>query len=205
VCETNFHPGSDVDSVCSAVVQGLQSYRRRVDVDRHIHSAAVERSTDAVSVIRSLRIGRGRRITDPIHDHLQPIVAYADRDIAERNAREVEPRGELSVSQCVERETGGEVVVWSVEWQQTADAARQVVVVIVVQATRVVRPHPTCGSCTTPQGSSRLTTGRFHVLTARQFYLYVTPVVDCMVRTSQQTLLPGGLFLLRHLSGKRAF
>jgi len=173
---TNFHPGRDVDGVGFAVVDGLQSYRRRVDVDWNVDSAAVERTRDAVSVIRSLRFrratsvtGHRRRITDPIHDHLQPIVAYADRDVAERNACQIKARGKLSINKSVESQTRREVVIRRVDWNQTADA-RQVVVVVVVQATRV-RPHSTRGCRTAPQPTTSFTTRRSHVLAAHQFHL----------------------------------
>lgn len=41
---TNLHPRSDAERVRSSVVDGLQSYRRHVDVDRNVHRAAVERT-----------------------------------------------------------------------------------------------------------------------------------------------------------------
>jgi len=41
---TNLHPRSDAERVRSSVVDGLQSYRRHVDIDRNVHRAAVERT-----------------------------------------------------------------------------------------------------------------------------------------------------------------
>ena len=58
---TNLHSGGDEERVGRLVVSRLQPYRRRVDVDRHVDSAAVERPRHPVRVVRTTHVARLQR------------------------------------------------------------------------------------------------------------------------------------------------
>ena len=117
------------------------------------------------------RAPRGHLLSS-VDDDLEPVVAHADRDVAARDARQVEPRGELAVDERVQGQAGRVVVIGHVERHAAAThgaaEATRVVVVVLEAAAAAVPRRPAA-----PQRAASLASSRRSViLAAHQFHLY---------------------------------